>query len=596
MSRTFLCLVLLGQIGVVSADQQPRNRDPVSLASANLGASGQGRTELGVNLLPLAVRTNTAAFPVHIRVDFAREIGAWPEVWRFFGADEPNYAYMKNGRKLLGELGELKPNHVYFRAHNLLCSGDGTPALKWGSTGVYREGALGEAIYDWTILDRIFDAYRDAQVRPYAQIGFTPEALSLQPQPYQHYWKPGDNYSDIETGWAYPPKDYAKWGELVFQWVNHCVTRYGRVEVAQWYWEVWNEANGAYWKGTPAEFHKLHDYAVDAVRRALPEARVGGPDSAGSGGQWTRDFLGHCLRGTNYATGKIGTPIDFVAFHAKGAPMFTNNHVRMGIATQLRAVNDGFAIVASYPELKPKPIIIGESDPEGCAACQGEQLGYRNGTMYSSYTAASFARKLELARRHGVNFEGALTWAFTFENQPLFAGFRQIATGGIDLPVLNVFRLFSQMGGQQLAVTSDAAVSLDDILKHGVRGPADVGAQATRAGDRFCVLVWHYHDDDVRGADADVTLQLRGLPKSLAHAGLKRYVIDEEHSNSFVVWQRMGSPAQPTAEQFAQLEKAGRLAALDPAESVLIDAADTIQFKLPRQAVTLLVFEPGPQP
>ena len=95
--------------------------------------------------------------------------------------------------------------------------------------------------------------------------------------------------------------------------------------------------------------------------------------------------------------------------------------------------------------------MIGESDPEGCAACQGPQLGYRNGTMYSSYTAASFARKYDLAERHGVNLEGALTWAFEFEDQPYFAGFRVLATNGIDLPVLNVFRMFSLMGGRRVA-------------------------------------------------------------------------------------------------------------------------------------------------
>lgn len=546
-----------------------------------------------IALLPPGGTAGRGAFKANIHVEMAQPIGAWPEVWRFFGADEPNYAYMKNGKKLLGELGRLKPKQVYFRTHNLLCTGDGTPALKWGSTGVYREDTQGNAIYDWTILDRIFDTYRDNGVRPFAQIGFMPEALSIKPQPYQHSWTPAARYEEIMTGWAYPPKDYDKWRELVYQWVKHCVERYGREEVAQWYWEVWNEANGHYWKAKPEEFHKLHDYAIDGVRRALPEARVGGPDSAGSGGQWTRNFLEHCLRGTNYATGKIGTPIDFVAFHAKGSPVFTNGHVRMGISSQLRAVNDGFKIVASYPDLKPKPIVIGESDPEGCAACQGEQLGYRNGTMYSSYTAASFARKIELGRRHGVNFEGALTWAFTFEEQPLFAGFRQIATGGIDMPVLNVFRMFSQMEGQQLRVTSDAAVSLDDMMKGGVRGQPDVGAQATLRGDKLCVLAWHYHDDDVAGETADVEVSLNSLPKQFAGARVTRYVIDQEYSNSYTAWQKMGSPSQPTPEQYAQLEQSGKLAAVPQPVSIRIGeaGAGVMQFKLPRQAVTLIVLE-----
>src|SRR5206468_6942293 len=270
-------------------------------------------------------------------------------------------------------------------------------------------------------------------------------------------------------------------------------------EVDTWYWEVWNEANIGYWRGTPEEFRKLHDYAIDAVRRALPTAKVGGPDTAGSGGRFTRDFIEHCLRGTNYATGKVGTPLDFISFHAKGAPMTTNGHVRMGIANQLRTIDEGFRIVASYPELKKKPVVIGELDPEGCAACQGPALAYRNGTMYSSYTAASFARKHELAGRHGVNLEGALTWAFEFEDQPYFAGFRSLATNGIDKPVLNVFRMFSQMSGQRLAVESDHAVRLDAILKEGVRGPPDVTALASRDKNWLSLLVWHYHDDDVAG-------------------------------------------------------------------------------------------------
>lgn len=95
----------------------------------------------------------------------------------------------------------------------------------------------------------------------------------------------------------------------------------------------------------------------------------------------------------------------------------------MGISHQLKGIDGGFSIIASYPALKDKPIVIGESDPEGAAAAQGPELGYRNGTMYSSYTAASFARKHDIADKHGVNLAGALTWAFEFEDQPYFAGF-----------------------------------------------------------------------------------------------------------------------------------------------------------------------------
>jgi len=531
-------------------------------------------------------------FPVVMQVDATSRLGVLRPIWRFFGADEPNYATLPNGRKLLGELGELSPKQVYFRAHNLLCSGDGIPALKWGSTGVYREDAQGDPVYEWTLLDEIFDTYLANGVRPYAQIGFMPRDLSTRFEPYQHQWTPDLAYGEIFTGWAYPPKDYQRWADLVHAWVTHCIARYGRGEVENWYWETWNEANIPYWQGTPQEFHKLHDFAIDAVRRALPTARVGGPDCAGHGGRWMRQFLDHCLRGTNYATGVIGTPIDFVAFHAKGSPVFTNGHVRMGIANQLRTINEGFRLVASYPELKNTPIVIGESDPEGCAACQGPQLGYRNGTMYSSYTAASFARKHDLADRHAVNFEGALTWAFQFENQPYFAGFRSLASNGIDKPVLNAFRMMAKMQGQRVPVSSDSAVPLDAILKQGVRERPDVAGLASMDDQRLWILLWHYHDDDVPGPSAQVQLDLRGLPASSDSFSIEHFRVDHDHSNAYTRWQQMGSPQQPTDQQVAELEQAGHLAQLaEPAYVAVNQNSATLSLDLPRQAVSLLVFK-----
>ena len=533
------------------------------------------------------------AFPVTIQIDAAKPVGEMKPIWRFFGADEPNYAYMKDGRKLLAQLGELRPQAVYFRAHNLLNTGDTAPALKWGSTNIYTEDAQGRPVYDWTTVDRIFDTYRARGVRPYAQLGFMPQAMSVKPDPYQHEWRPGLKYDVIGTGWAYPPKDYAKWAELVYQWVKHCVDRYGRAEVEQWYWEVWNEPNGpAYWHATPEEFYKLHDYAVDAVRRALPTARVGGPDVAGSGGTFMDGFLAHVARGTNYATGRAGTPTDFLAFHAKGQPSFADGHVRLGIAAQLKGIDTGFAKIAAVPELKDKPIVIGESDPDGCAACQGPQLGYRTGTMYSSYTAASFARKYELADRHGVNLTGALTWAFEFEDQPYFAGQRVLASNGLALPVLNVFRMFSRMGGQRVAVASSGAVALDAIMKDGVRGAPDVAALASLEPHQLAIMVWHYHDDDVPGPDAKVALHLAGLPAAAGAVRVAHYRIDGEHSNANAAWKKMGSPTAPNEAQYATMAAASELALIDsPPITAGTAGQATLEITLPRQAVSLLVLE-----
>jgi xylan 1,4-beta-xylosidase len=531
---------------------------------------------------------------VSIRVDATKSKGQMKAVWSFFGYDEPNYTYMKDGRKLLSELAALSQVPVYIRTHNLLTTGDGTAALKWGSTNAYTEDANGRPRYDWTIVDRIFDTLVERRMKPLVEIGFMPEALSVKPQPYRHEWGIDKPYSTIFTGWAHPPRDYQKWAELVYQWVRHTVEKYGRGEVESWYWELWNEPDIGYWQGTPEEYHKLYDFTADAVKRALPTAKIGGPHVTGPNGartqQYLRNFLEHCLRGTNYATGKIGSPLDYIGFHAKGAPRVIEGRVRMSISNQLRAISNGFEIVASFPEFRHTPIIIGESDPEGCAACSARlhpQNGYRNGTMYSSYTAAQVARTYELADLHGVNLLGTVTWAFEFEDQPYFDGFRDLATNGIDKPVLNVFRMLGQMGGRRLAVESTGALRLDAIRDTSVRDKPDVGALASGEERAVSVLLWNYHDDDLPATSAEVELMVEGI--RAARVLVHHYRIDADHSNSHEVWKKMGSPQQPSPAQYATLEKSGNLQSLSSPE--WRDTSNQrldLKFSLPRQGVSLV--------
>lgn len=535
-----------------------------------------------------------AAIPVTIDVDTGKSQGELKPVWRFFGADEPNYATMKDGQKLMKRLGDLKPKQVFFRAHNLLNTGDGTAAFKWGSTNIYTEDKDGNPIYNWMLVDIMIDSYLARGVRPYLQLGFMPEAMSSAPatEPYRHNWRPGFPYNLIEGRWNAPPTDYKKWAELIYQWTKHNVERYGKEEVESWYFETWNEPNGrSYWRGTQEEFNKLHDYAVDAVRRALPTAKVGGPDSAGAGGTWMDSFLAHVARGTNHATGQKGTPTDFVAFHAKGQPRFVDGHVRMGISTHLNVVADGFAKIAGVPELAMKPIVIGESDAEGCAACPGPQNGYRNGTMYSSYTAASFARIWDLADRHKVNLEGVLTWAFTFEDQPWFAGYRQLASNGVDLPVLNVFRLFAKMGEARIPARSNRQIPLDEITAKGVGGAPDIGSIATRTPDgKVQVLVWNYHDDDVPGPDAQIALNVAGLDATKIRRVVE-WRVDKDHANAYTAWQAMGSPQSPDDKQYATIETASQLRA-EPSRAISVHGGKaSIDVVVPRQGVTLVVFD-----
>ncbi|MGX7687934.1 GH39 family glycosyl hydrolase [Flectobacillus roseus] len=535
--------------------------------------------------------------PVTIQVDLSKTKAPMKPIWAWFGYDEPNYTYMKDGKKLLTEISQLSKVPVYVRVHSLLVTGDGTAALKWGSTNAYTEDANGNPIYDWTIVDKIFDTFIERGMKPIAQIGFMPEALSSHPTPYRHYWKPGDNYNDIYTGWAYPPKDYNKWAELVYQWVKHSVAKYGQKEVESWYWELWNEPNIGYWKGTTEEYIKLYDYSADAVKRALPTAKIGGPEVTGpdwdKSATFLRTFLDHVTKGKNYVTGKTGSPIDFITYHAKGAPKLVNGHVQMNMGTQLRDIDKGFEIVASYPTLKKLPIIIGESDPEGCAACSEDlhpQNAYRNGTMYSSYTAASFARKYELAEARGVNLLGAVSWSFEFEDQAWFRGFRDLATNGVDKPVLNVFRMFGMMEGNRVEVKQNLAYDFKKVRDQSVREAADINALASKGTNSAGVMVWNYHDDNVPAPDAAVEISVKGL--SAGKVALLHYRIDKENSNAYEVWKTMGSPKQPTAEQIAILEKAGQLQLLTSPEWITPKNGEAqIKMKLPRQGVSFLHFK-----
>ena len=528
-----------------------------------------------------------------IAVDLKKETGDMKPVWAWFGYDEPNYTYMKDGKKLLSEIAALSPVPVYVRAHSLLVTGDGVAALKWGSTNAYTEDANGNAVYNWTIIDSIFDTYIKRGMKPLAQIGFMPEAMSTNPSPYKHNWKPGDPYGNIITGWAYPPKDYTKWAELVYQWVKHSVDRYGKKEVESWWWELWNEPNG-YWKGTQEEFFKLYDYTADAVKRALPAAKIGGINIAGTAGKnaqdWMHAFVKHCFYDTNYVTKKIGSPIDMILFHAKGSPKVVDDHVQMNMGRQLQDIYMGFKFAASYPQLKNLPIVIGESDPEGCAACgmkTNPSNGYRNGTMYSSYTAASFARKYLLADSFKVNFLGAVTWAFEFEDQPWFYGFRDLATNGVDKPVLNVFRMFGKMSGKRVAVNGSKMYDLKTMVDSSVRRKYnDIGALASKDKRSAAIMVWNYHDDDIPGAAEAIEINIDGL--AATKIILTEYRIDNEHSNSYEVWKKMGSPQNPTKEQIAELEKAGQLQMMGKPQKLNVKSNTVLQIQLPQQGVSLL--------
>jgi xylan 1,4-beta-xylosidase len=531
---------------------------------------------------------------VQVNVDLAKSVGKFTPIYSWFGYDESGYTTTPNGKALLTQLHDLSPVPVYVRAHFLLATGDGKPDLKWSSSNVYTEDANGNPVYSWTILDQIFDAYATAHVRPMVELGFMPKALSTHPDPYHIGWplKPGE-----EEGWSFPPKDYKRWQELNRQVAAHMVERYGKETVSSWYWEVWNEPDGKYyWKGTEDEYNKLYDYAVAGLRQALPDARVGGPATTGPGPQgkaaeFLRAFLAHCAANKSEATGG-SIPLDFISFHVKGRPNVVDGHVQMGLDRELNNAADGFAIVRQFPQFQQLPIILSEADPEGCAACSARLYppnAYRNGTLYPAYTAPAMKGLFELADRNHVNLLGMLTWAFEFEGKPYFDGYRTLATNGVDKPVLNFFRMTGLMWGDRVAVVSSGAVSLDSILASSVRQTPDIDALATSATGEAAVLLWNYHDDDVPGPGAAVAVSVKSIPSSVHRVLLQHYRIDDHHSNAYTAWKDMGSPQDPTPDQYAKLQAAGQLQLLESPRWITPENGEIkLDVQLPRTALSLL--------
>jgi xylan 1,4-beta-xylosidase len=264
----------------------------------------------------------------------------------------------------------------------------------------------------------------------------------------------------------------------------------------------------------------------------------------------------------------------------------------MAISRQLAAAEQGFNIVQSFPEWRKTPVILGEFDPEGCAACSAKgnpQNSYRNGPLYAAYTLEALRHTIALANRERINLLGVVTWAFEFEDQPPFEGFRELATNGIDKPVLNAFRMLGMMAGQQVHSSSTAALRAEDVVRTGVRQQPEINVSAARNEREVDVLVWNYHDEDLPAQEALLDIVVSGLPAGVKRALCDRFLIDSRHSNAFGVWLEMGSPKSLSSAQHERLAAAGQLELAKPPEWVSIENGHLrLQFPLARQAVALI--------
>ncbi len=511
-------------------------------------------------------------------------------VWSFFGYDEVNYTTSREGERLLRTLVRANTAPVRVRTHFLFNTGDGTPALKWGSTNLYTEDATGAAVYDYSLIDSILDATVAAGAEPFIELGFMPRALSTRPDPYEN-----SSPYVLDGGSFYPPSSYEAWADLVRTWAEHAAARYPGAP--SWQWELWNEPDIGYWQGTFEEYARLYDHTEAALHAALPGASLGGPAVANPDNGFLEQFLEHCSGGTNAVTGASGTRLDMVSFHAKGGVFLEDGHVQMDLGNQLRLHREGFRRVAASGAFATTPIVISEADPDGCAACPvstAPHHAYRNAPAYGAYEVAMMKRSLDLASEQGVQLRGVLTWSFTFPGTPYFAGYRALSTNGIHLPVLGAFQLLGRLRGNRLPIQSTGALPLDTLLQDGVRGQPDVDALGSRDGSRIQILVWHYHDDLLEGPPARIALRV-ALPSGFGSGAVLTHLrVDEAHGNAHAVWQTQGSPDAPSASQLAELGAAMQPVALERASLLPTpEGRVELSFELPRFGVSLLTLEPA---
>ncbi|MBE6934936.1 MAG: hypothetical protein E7458_00385 [Ruminococcaceae bacterium] len=536
---------------------------------------------------------------ISVRVDAGKWLGTLAHTWNYVGYDECNYTHSPGGMALIEKFGKLEKPY-YMRAHHMLCTGIMHGFYKWGSTNVYTEDEQGNPVYYYDCIDRMMDIWLQANCKPFFEIGFMPKDLAdtrAAEDPARGYSM--DSYR--RTGWAMPPKDYDRWYELIVNLTQHLLDRYGAEELKTWYFELWNEPDIFYWRGTPEEYHKLYDYTEAAIHAVLPEARFGGPATTGNetlgeaGALFLENFLKHTKSGTNYYSGKTGTRVDFTSFHTKGGLYDMNLLAKKQIPSVKVLVNNAktqSTVIreAGYGDLE---CVMSETDPDAWAAggrFDNFNLNFRNTEYYASFVASGYKHLYDLAERIGMDLR-PLAWAFMFEGERCFEGTRTFSTQGIDKPVMNLFKLYSKLGTQRVALESSRAMEpLEYQDNNGTaEGPEIDGWATVGKDDSVQILLFAHHDDwDVR-ENFDVTLSLAGLPKGAVT--VKHYRIDEEHSNACTEWKRQGMPDWPNEGQYAAIKARDGIELLSAPETIETDGEASLSFSMPSHAVSLILIE-----
>jgi xylan 1,4-beta-xylosidase len=525
-------------------------------------------------------------------------------IWASIGYDEFNWTYTPTGTRLLG----LFTPGFYVRPHYVFISGTGFGLPHWGSGNVYHQRADGTPFYDFAMVDAAYDAIVGAGHHLLVELGFTPRDLVPDEALANHTIIDSPTvYSAYEAGqWSYPPKDYAKWGDLVAALAQHSLERYGEQEVSTWLWELWNEPDIYYWRGTHAEFCELYAVTVEAVRRVIPNARVGGPTV--TGGPDGADFLRRFLSFVEERT----LPLDFVSFHTKGSafepwrtygPLGSEAPEKQSPSTgkMLHEIRTLMRVMAEFPKFADLPAIVDECDagvPAHRGVYDNSNFAFQNTEYYPVFQASLMKKILDLNDTEVVSVEQATSWSFYFEGERYFEGTRAFLTaGGVEKPLLNAYRMFAQLGSRRIPALSDSGwpiEALDEIVPNAP--PEEVDALATRDEDgRVAVIVYRRTDDQYQSdaAVAEVSVVIGGLAASRYRVTDQR--IDHYHSNSHTAWVGVGAPQDPTARQLAEITARQSLEFAAQERTVrAVHGSVELTVSLPLTSVSLLVLTPTP--
>lgn len=535
---------------------------------------------------------------IQIKVDASKSIGELEHSWRYIGYDECNYTQAPEGRELLRRFGQLEDAPYYVRTHHLLCTGNCHGTYKWGSTNVYTEDNQGNPVYHWEVVDEIINILLENNCKPFFELGFMPmDMVCSELFAGRNDWEKYGLYKN--EFWAHPPKDYRKWYDLVYFLVKHCVEKYGEAEVLSWYWELWNEPDIFYWKGSFEEFCMLFDFTEAAVHAVLPAARLGGPATTGpiqgsSSHIFLSKFLDHCANGKNYYSAVTGTRLDYVTFHVKGGGFpfqLEAPKVTPSLKSLVNQVKVGLQTIKEYG-FGDCEVVLSEADPDGWAAggtYDNRNMNFRNTEYYASYVAASYHAIAKLAKEMSMAVR-PLAWAFMFVGERCFEGTRTFSTQGIEKAVFNLFRMYSRLG--QNALSCSCSDEKDVLLYQDDFGTGEaplVSALAAMEDNRSIqIMAFSHHDDWDMAVEQELQLTVENYPLE-GRIKIRHYRIDHQHSNAYAEWVKQGKPNYPTEQQYDIIKEKAALELIHQEQTLeLSDGRIELKFNLPAHAISLI--------